>query len=293
MTRYIFMVFAGACSFGILSTFVKLAYREGYSAAEISLSQAFMGLIVLGLLQFLFSREKGFKGGLPVLFTGVTIGLTTFFYYVSVVYIPASLSIVLLMQCTWMGILLDWVLFKKQPGWVQGFVTLLILAGTIMASGIITNPALEISLKGVLYALASAFCYAGFIVANSRTGQQMATLKKSTIIMLGSTLSIFIVNAHQLVVSNHFDAGILKWALFLSLFGTIIPPVLFAKGIPKVGAGISAIVMTAELPVAVICSHIVLQEPVGWVQWVGVFVMLLAIGLLQFLRRNFEKGKSE
>ncbi len=66
----------------------------------------------------------------------------------------------------------------------------------------------------------------------------------------------------------------------LSLFGTIIPPVLFAKGIPKIGAGISAIVMTAELPVAVICSHIVLQEPVGWLLWIGLMIMLLAIVLL-------------
>lgn len=275
MTRYIFMVFAGACSFGILSTFVKLAYREGYSAAGISFSQAFTGFLVLFMLQLLFSREKGFKGALPVLLTGAAIGLTTFFYYVSVVYIPASLAIVLLMQCTWMGILLDWVLFKKRPGWVQGFVTLLILVGTVLA-----NPAWEASPKGVLYALLSAFCYAGFIVANSRIGQEMETLKKSSIIMMGSALTIFIVNAHQLTVIEHFDWGILKWALFLSLFGTIIPPVLFAKGIPKIGAGISAIVMTAELPVAVICSHIVLQEPVGWVQWVGVMVMLLAIVLL-------------
>jgi drug/metabolite transporter (DMT)-like permease len=275
MTRYIFMVFAGACSFGILSTFVKLAYREGYSASGISFSQAFTGFLVLFMLQLLFSREKGFKGALPVLLTGATIGLTTFFYYVSVVYIPASLAIVLLMQCTWMGILLDWVLFKKRPGRVQGFVTLLILVGAALA-----NPAWEASLKGVMYALLSAFCYAGFIVANSRTGQQMGTLKKSTVIMMGSALSIFIVNAHQLVIVEHFDWGILKWALFLSLFGTIIPPVLFAKGIPKIGAGISAIVMTAELPVAVICSHIVLQEPVGWLQWIGVMIMLLAIVLL-------------
>lgn len=281
MTRYILMVFAGACSFGILSTFVKLAYREGYSAAGISFSQAFTGFLVLLMLQLLFGREKGFKGALPVLLTGATIGLTTFFYYVSVVYIPASLAIVLLMQCTWMGILLDWVLFKKRPGRVQGFVTMLILVGAALA-----NPAWAASLKGVMYALLSAFCYAGFIVANSRTGRQMGTLKKSTVIMMGSALSIFIVNAHQLVVVEHFDGGILKWALFLSLFGTIIPPVLFAKGIPKIGAGISAIVMTAELPVAVICSHIVLQEPVGWLQWVGVVIMLLAIVLLHVWKKK-------
>lgn len=280
MTRYIFMVFAGACSFGILSTFVKLAYREGYSAAEISLSQAFTGLLVLWVFHFFFRKDKGLRLSWPVLFTGAAIGLTTFFYYVSVVYIPASLAIVLLMQCTWMGILLDWMLFNKRPGRVQVFVTLLILAGTVLASGVIMNPGQEIPLKGVFYALLSALMYAAFIVANSRTGQHIDTLKKSVLIMLGSTASIFIVNAHHLVVSNHFDVGILKWALFLALFGTIIPPVLFAKGIPKAGAGISAIVMTAELPVAVICSHVVLNEPVGWLQWIGVMVMLLAIVLL-------------
>ncbi|WP_315823699.1 EamA family transporter [Paraflavitalea speifideaquila] len=119
MTKYIWMVFAGACSFGILSTFVKLAYREGYTPAEIAGTQAFTGMFVLWLWAW-FNRKQQKEPGTcqplrnawwPVLGTGAAIGLTTFVYYVSVKYIPASIAIILLMQFTWMGVLLDYIFF--------------------------------------------------------------------------------------------------------------------------------------------------------------------------------------
>jgi drug/metabolite transporter (DMT)-like permease len=58
MTRYIFMVLAGAVSFGILSSFVKLAYQQGYSPAEISFAQALTGAAILWILA-LFYRKNG------------------------------------------------------------------------------------------------------------------------------------------------------------------------------------------------------------------------------------------
>jgi drug/metabolite transporter (DMT)-like permease len=75
------MVFAGACSFGILSTFVKLAYREGYTAAEISFTQALAGMVVLWILYLLRQRrrEKTTPGQWGwLLLTGASIGLTSF-----------------------------------------------------------------------------------------------------------------------------------------------------------------------------------------------------------------------
>ncbi|WP_143306003.1 EamA family transporter [Chitinophaga vietnamensis] len=284
MNRYIWMVFAGACSFGILSTFVKLAYRQGYTAAEISVSQAFTGMLALGLLALLFDRQpQPFyrrKVQWPLLFTGMSIGLTTFVYYVSVKYIPASVAIVILMQFTWIGILLDWLLFKKKPGMGQVLITGMILAGTALSGGFTGKAASGLSLVGIGYALLSALLYAIYIVANSRTGHSVHPLRKSAVMMCGATLGIFLVNSPVLLTSTHFNMELLKWALFLALFGTVIPPVLFAQGIPKTGAGTAAIVMTAELPVAVICSHLVLQEQVTVWQWVGVAVMLLSIALL-------------
>ncbi|MGF6847267.1 drug/metabolite transporter (DMT)-like permease [Chitinophaga sp. W3I9] len=290
MTRYILMVFAGACSFGILSTFVKLAYREGYTAAEISVTQACTGMIVLWILYLLTRRQRHrVKPGdwAWLLLTGGGIGLTSFVYYVSVAYIPASVAIVILMQFTWIGLLMEALLFKKIPSLLQLITTILILVGTWLGSGLAGGSLSGLSVKGLLYAGASAFLYAVYIIANSRVGKSLDTGKKSAVIITGSTLCIFLVNAPQLLASTHFDTGLLKWALFLSLFGTIIPPLLFAKGIPKVGAGISAVIMTAELPVAIVCSHFILLEPVNGLQWAGVALMLLSMLLLN--ARYFRK----
>lgn len=285
MTKYILMVFAGACSFGILSTFVKLAYREGYTAAGISATQAFTGMVVLWIWVWLRSRRQQEIVSLrtlmtcwwQVLLTGAAIGLTTFLYYVSVHYIPASVAIILLMQFTWMGVLLDRIVFKKKADTLQLFTIAVILTGTVMASGISGIHMDAPFIKGSLYALASAGFYALYVVANSRYGNALPAPQKSAMIMTGSTLGICIVNAQQIAVSTYFDSGLIKWALFLAVFGTIIPPVLFAKGIPKIGAGISAIIMTAELPVAILCAHIILGEKIGPVQWAGIILMLLAI----------------
>lgn len=277
------MVFAGACSFGILSTFVKLAYREGYNAAEISVTQAFAGMVVLWLLYIITRRQRHSMSTGDwawLLLTGGCIGVTSFIYYVSVAYIPASVAIVILMQFTWIGLLMEAVFFKKIPSLLQLITTVMILAGTWMGSGLAGHGITALSVKGLLYAGASAFLYAVYIIGNSRVGKSMDAGKKSAVMITGSTLCIFLVNAPQLVTSTHFDTGLLKWALFLSLFGTVIPPLLFAKGIPKVGAGISGVIMTAELPVAVVCSHFILQEPVNGLQWAGVALMLLSMLLL-------------
>lgn len=283
MTRYILMVFAGACSFGILSTFVKLAYSEGYTAAEISFTQAFTGMVVLWILYLSSKRRR--EAMKPrewgwLLLTGVSIGLTSFVYYVSVAYIPASVAIVILMQFTWIGLLMEALLFKKKPSVLQVITTILILVGTWLASGLASGGLSGLSVKGLWFAAASAFLYAIYVIINSRVAKSLDAGKKSAITITGSTLCVFLINAPQLVTSMHFDGGLLKWALFLSLFGTVIPPLLFAKGIPKVGAGISGVIMTAELPVAIVCSHFIIQEPVNGLQWVGVVLMLLSMLLL-------------
>ena len=53
MLKGILLVFFGACSFGILSTFVKLAYHDGYTLGDVTGAQAFFGECVTAIvLQF-------------------------------------------------------------------------------------------------------------------------------------------------------------------------------------------------------------------------------------------------
>ena len=61
MLKGILLVFLGACSFGILSTFVKLAYHEGYTLGDVTGAQAFFGAVILWTLFFFQSRTSAYK----------------------------------------------------------------------------------------------------------------------------------------------------------------------------------------------------------------------------------------
>jgi drug/metabolite transporter (DMT)-like permease len=279
------MVFTGACCFGILSTFVKVAYQEGYTTGDISGSQACFGMMVLWILYLLQQKtkasaiEQARTASWKVMLAGTSIGLCTHLYYLSVQWIPASVAIIFLMQFTWIGLLLEWFIYGKRPSLLQCISALLIMAGTIMASGLSARHNIALPLKGVLLAMASATVYGVYVVASGRIGNDLPALKKSALIMTGSTAAIFLVATPGFLFMPQIIGGLAKWAIFLGLFGTIIPPLLFSAGIPKTGVILSALLMTAELPVAVITARLVLHEHISLLQWNGVLLMLLAMAL--------------
>lgn len=279
------MVFTGACCFGILSTFVKVAYREGYSTGDISGSQACFGMMVLWSLYLLQQQTKAAAVQQPqtaswkVMLAGTSIGLCTHLYYLSVQWIPASVAIIFLMQFTWIGLLLEWLIYGKRPSLLQGIAACLIMAGTIMASGLSASHNIALPLKGVLLAMASATVYGVYVVASGRIGNDLPALKKSALIMTGSTAAIFLVATPGFLFMPQILGGLAKWTIFLGLFGTIIPPLLFSTGIPKTGVILSALLMTVELPVAVITARLVLHEHISLLQWNGVLLMLFAMAL--------------
>lgn len=279
-----FMVFAGACSYGILSTFVKLAYQAGYTIEELSVTQASIGFIVLSTLTLIQRHyKKPATGSIPtsawlyLLLTGSCIGMTSYVYYLSVKYIPASVAIVLLMQFTWIGILLEWLFFNKKPTAIQFAIIGVIWVATIMASGIAGTQNSHLPVIGILYGLLSALFYAVFILINSRLKYAVSSLTKSSVMIMGSAISLTIFTGHQLLAVHHFNIQLLKWGAFLALFGTIIPPLLFASGIPKTGHFKSSVLMTVEFPVAMCCSWLFLNEHISMLQWIGIVILLLAI----------------
>lgn len=278
------MVFTGACCFGILSTFVKVAYQEGYTTGDISGSQACFGMMVLWLLYLLrkpaaTSTDQPRTASWKMMLAGTSIGLCTHLYYLSVHWIPASVAIIFLMQFTWIGLLLEWLIYGKRPSLLQCIAALLIMSGTIMASGLSVQHKVALPLKGVLLAMASATVYGVYVVASGRIGNDIPALKKSALIMTGSTAAIFLVATPAFLFTPQIVVGLAKWTIFLGLFGTIIPPLLFAAGIPRTGVILSALLMTAELPVAVITARLVLHEHISLLQWLGVVLMLFAMAL--------------
>jgi len=283
--KYILMVLLGGAMYGTMSSLVKLSYSRGYNAAEISFAQAFLAALFLGGVTIVnpnktSQKKLSRKDLVSLLATGSTIGLTNLLYYQSVSYISASMAIVILMNFTWFSIVLEWVIFGKRPYLSELLAVPFVLIGSLLASGSFQHGTSSLSWQGITLALASSLTYAIYIVASSRIGKNVHWMPKSTLIMTGSASMIFLINAQTITFDNHFDTEFLALATFLAIAGTSVPTALFASGIPKIGAGVSSILMTVELPVAVLCAHIILDESVGYIQGTGIAVMLMAIFFL-------------
>jgi len=279
------LVFLGACSFGILSTFVKLAYNEGFTLGEVTGIQVFFGLIVLWtivLLRQLFSgrsNSTSLREKLKLAAMGTSSGLVSIFYYKCVQMVPASIAILLLMQFTWMSMLLEAVTNRKVPSLTQTATVALVLLGTALAGRLVSGNLPDFNLVGIGYGLLAAFFYTVFILINGAAGNNMHPTTKSALLLTGSCVLIFTIFPPVFLVNGALANGLFKWGMGLALFGTVIPPLFYAFGTPKAGLGLSAILSAAELPVAVLMSNVVLKEEVVPVQWLGVAVILAAIVL--------------
>lgn len=282
------LVFLGAVSFGLLSTIVKFAYAKGYTLGEITGTQAFSGMAILWLSYFITTRFKKKAKDIKeesatpktkwwaVLLAGTFTGLVSVFYYQCVKLLPASVAIILLMQYLWISMLLEFIIFKKKPTRKQLLLLVVVLLGTFLAGGLFSE-AIVINLKGVIFGLLAATCYAIFIMTSGRIGNDLPVLKKSALMISGACILIFLIFPPLYFFNGLYWEGLYAWGIILALLGTVIPPFFFSVGMPKVGVSIGAILSAVELPVATMSSALILHEYVDAIRWLGVILILLAV----------------
>lgn len=291
MLKGVLFVGLGASSYGMLATFVKLAYKGGYTTAEATFAQLFLGVLGMLLITIFQTKirkietPKVQKRDLPkLLLVGTSLGFTSLFYYLSVIYINVSVAIVLLMQTVWMSVLLEAGLSKKLPSFQKIISVVIVLSGTLLATNLIGSD-IELDWKGLFWGLMAAASFTTTMYASNRIATYLPAYKKSLIMLFGgfTVIICFVIYSYD----GDFDFSIfLKWGLILSLFGTIIPPLLLNAGFPKAGLGLGSIVSSLELPVSVLMAYFVLNESVSFVQWLGIVMILTAIVIMNI---NFSK----
>ncbi|MGM5629412.1 DMT family transporter [Apibacter raozihei] len=289
--KSLFFVAFAASSYGVLATFVRLAYNEGYTTAEVTFSQAVLGLLGL-LIIHLFSKKKD-AGNLPpasrkdklyLILCGTSFGLTSTFYYLAVHYkIPVSICIVLLMQAVWMGALVDFIINRKKPTLVQKLAILLILTGTLLATNLINESNIKLNITGVIFGLLSALSYTFSMFSSNKIGTKLPSSLRSVYLLTGATLMVTLIWGYTIVTEPFNFSIFYTWGIILAVFGTILPPFLFTKGMPVVGIGVGSIIASLELPVSVLMAKFLLHEKVNALQWTGIALILLSIVLLNLV----------
>jgi drug/metabolite transporter (DMT)-like permease len=272
----VFLIGLGATSYGMLATFVKMAYAEGFTTPEVTIAQfvyGITGILLINAIQKAQNKNQATKAApktiAQLLLAGTSLGMTSVFYYLAVKYIPVSIAIVLLMQTVWMGVLFEMLLEKKIPSAQKITSVLVVLLGTALATNIIENQ-IAFDWRGILLGLLSAASFTTTMFTANRVGIGVSSAQRSLFMLLGGAVIVFgFAIANQ---TGDFHFGIFaKWG---------IPPLLFNAGFPLTGIGLGSIVSALELPVSVLMAYFLLNENINTWQWIGIVLIILAIVIM-------------
>ena len=289
------LVGLGATSYGMLATFVRLAYDEGFTTAEVTTSQFVYGILGILVINLFQKIKKGTsvinatkRNIFQLMLAGTSLGMTSVFYYLAVKYIPVSIAIILLMQTVWMGVLIEMILDKKAPSKLKIISVFIVLVGTVLATNIFKND-VQLDWHGILWGMLAAASFTTTMFTANRVATGISSAQRSLFMLLGGAVIVF---SFAIATQNTpFNFGIfMKWGIVLSLFGTIIPPMLMNAGFPLTGIGLGSIVSALELPVSVMMAYFLLHEQVVLVQWIGIILIVLAIILMNM---NWDKFKNK
>jgi drug/metabolite transporter (DMT)-like permease len=290
----------GATSYGMLATFVKLAYKEGFTTAEVTSSQfiyGIIGILFINLFQRIKNNNSATKANskniLHLMIAGTSMGMTSVFYYLAVKYIPVSIGIVLLMQTVWMGVLLEWFLDKKAPSLQKTLAVLVIIIGTGLAINILKIDFNDTTIdwtKGLFWGLLAAASFTTTMFTANKVALGISSAQRSLFMLLGGAIIVFSFGLFTQTTEFNFEI-FTKWGIVLALFGTIIPPMLLNAGFPLTGIGLGSIVSSLELPVSVLMAYFLLNEELQLIQWIGILLIIIAIVIMNIQFNNPVKKK--
>ncbi len=258
-------------------------------------SQAGIGCLVLWLLVFLnklinkeyrinFNRSDSIK----LILAGIPIGFTSIIYYKSVQEIPASMAILLLFQFTWMGNLVECVMEKRLPSKTQVMSIALLLIGTAFSSNVFDGGLNSLTFLGTIYGLLAACSYTAFTFVSGKVATNVDPIQRSALMLTGAFIFIVGLFPPTFLWDLKIVLPLLKYGATIALFGTIIPPLFFSIGVPVIGVGLTSILVSIELPVAILASTTILHESSSMVQWIGILIILFGIIFPRYIQKKFE-----
>ncbi len=204
------------------------------------------------------------------------------FFFSGIKRIDISLATVIFYTYPVMVVLASWVFLKHKPSRrMVVCLTIAVLGAALTAGQVKTG-----SWSGILFMLAAAGWYTGYIVLSSRVVHLAGALTSLTVVMFGAAASHLTLLA---VLHPALPHGATGWAAIAgaSFFSTIIAMGFFFAGVSRIGPGEAAVLSTIEPVVSIAVGVTALNEQLNAARVFGAVLVLVGVAVLaQFSRTD-------
>ncbi|MGE5676873.1 MAG: DMT family transporter [Pseudomonadota bacterium] len=282
-TAYSCIITAAAC-WGIIGVFSKHLSSIGFSILQLVSLRAFFS--VFAILIFLLVRNKKLpriKAEDSIYFAGTGIISFVFFnwcYFISVNATSLSVAAILLYTAPAFVTVFSSILFREKMTRRKIAALLLTFIGCALVSLLNNGASRGISITGILAGLGAGFGYALYSIFG-----RYALMKYDSYTVTFYTFvfaSVFLLPTSNLPVTLELlgNTEALYYSAAISLISTVIPFLLYTKGLSMIETGKASIIATLEPVVATMAGILLFSEPVTPYKITGILLVVLAISIM-------------
>lgn len=277
-------ILLAAALWGIIGLWNRKLMAGGLSPASIVVVRNFGGMTALALFCALRDRRvfRVKREHLKYFFgTGVvSVVLFTLCYFSCQKLCSLAVASILLYTAPAIVVALSALLWKEPVTKRKIAALILTLAGCSLVCGLFSG-GLTVTAAGILLGLGSGFFYALYSIfgryALDRYGSMTVTVW--TFLFAGPA-SLMLLRPAELKAAFRLS-GLWLPALGLVVFSTVLPYILYTKGLAGVESGRASILASLEPVVASLTGVLVFGEPVGAAVWAGIACVLAGVAVLR------------
>jgi drug/metabolite transporter (DMT)-like permease len=279
-------VLLSATCFAGTSILFKIAFRLGLTPEQTLALQSWFASFIL--LAFAVYQKKWDKNVFNKRTMGILVfqGLagclgTSLIYAYSLLYLPVSVAILLLYLYPVLVLAAGVLLWQKKINVHEIMALLLTLAGTVLASGVLSGVG-AISLKGIILGLMAAVCYAIFNLTGEAALKRVSPLVSLSYSQWFTSLALILLLREDAFLISWQSGSVWVLGLVLATVASILPFYFMLVGIRFIGSDKASILSTFELPMTFVLAALFLHEFPEWKQWAGGGLVLVGIILLNW-----------
>ncbi|PKQ44733.1 DMT family transporter [Confluentibacter flavum] len=293
-TTFIYGVLIGLLGIVLFSSkavMVKLAYQYDVDAISILLLRMLFACPFY-IIIVLWNRNKQAHVVLEnkdyywiVFFGMIGYYLSSYFDFVGLSYIKASLERIILFLYPTMVIIFNKVFLKNRITNVQIAAIILTYIGIVIAFGDEVAISGNDTYIGGFFILLSAITYASYLVGSGWLIPKFGVMKFTSYAMIVSCICVFV---HYLIIKEtsifSYTWEVYLLGFLIAIFATVIPSFLVSKSIKMIDSSNFAIIAGAGPISTIILAGIFLGEQLTWLQLFGALVVIFGILLVSLKR---------
>lgn len=281
-----FLIGLGAISYGIPGSLFELANHQGVTSGILLVMTFLISCVIFNLVGIVVPRHQrhahSHRQAWIVMLSGTSMAFTNTFYIMALQYISVAVAAVMMMQSVWLSIVLAAIADRVWPSLMQLLSVIVVLAGTVMAAGLLPLDG-HVSLFGMGLAFLAALAYAVTIQFTGGAASDLHPLTKARLMSIGALVLVAAIWGPTIAPSANWGLA-LKWGALTSFFVMVFPLTSFSYFMPYLPMGIGPILSSLELPASVIFAFILLRQTVTPLQMMGVAIIITTVIVTNWLQ---------